>query len=174
MDTDREHGNHLQNPDVGYEREDMSSRGILIFLIAVLMAGIIVHAILAGMFVAMKSVAGRYDEEANPMATPVPLPSSAPPLQNAGPQTVEQFQGVRLQTNDTADMDRFLLQEQRQLNPSQPYRSQDGAIHIPIEDAMKLVVQRGLPVHVATDSQIHVAAQTSTAGQAQPQEGKPE
>ncbi len=173
MDTDREHGNQPHNPEVGYEREDMSSRGILIFLVAVLMSGVIVHAILAGMFVAMKSVAGRYDAEANPMATPVPLPS-APRLQNAGPQSIEQFQGVRLQTNDAADMDKFLFQEQRELNPSQPYRSPDGAIHIPIEDAMKLIVQRGLPVHAASGPQIHVAAQTSTAGQAQPQEGKPE
>lgn len=131
------------NTDVGYDHSDLSVRGIVIFLAGVGFAGVLAHLAIWGMFVGAKKVVP-YNTNANPMATMETMPQ-APPLQNAGPQSVVKFPEPRLQTDDTADMSKFKEEEEMKLHPAQPYRTSDGTVHIDIDDAMKLIAQRGLP-----------------------------
>ena len=56
------------------------------------------------------------------------------------------FPTPRLQTNDDADMAKFLSQEKEILYPAQPFEDSAGAIHISINQAMALIAERGLPV----------------------------
>ena len=141
MDTNS-HSLHPVNPEVGYDHSDLSVRGIIIFLVGVGLAGVIAHLVIWGMFVGAQKVVPY--ESANPMATMETM-QEAPPLQNAGPQSVVCFPEPRLQTDDTADMSKFKAEEDLRLYPSQPYQTSDGVIHININDAMKLIAQRGLP-----------------------------
>lgn len=147
MNTERGHGNPpLNNPEVAYERSDLSAKGILIFFGGLATAAVLIHILLAGLFVVGKMLSAHWlDQEPNPMVSSQKLPP-APPLQNAGPQSVVTFPEPRLQTDDTADMSKLLLAQEQQLNPAHPYRTPDGAVHISIDDAMKLIAQRGLPV----------------------------
>ena len=142
MDTNS-HSLQPVNPEVGYDHSDLSVRGIIIFLVGVGAAGVIAHLVIWGMFVGAQKVVP-YETNANPMATMETM-QAAPPLQNAGPQSVARFPEPRLQTDDTADMSKFKQEEDIGLYPSQPYQTSDGAIHINIDDAMKLIAQRGLP-----------------------------
>ncbi len=155
MDTNS-HSSHPVNPEVGYDHSDLSVRGIIIFLVGVGLAGVIAHLVIWGMFVGAQKVVPY--ESANPMATMETM-QEAPPLQNAGPQSVVRFPEPRLQTDDTADMSKFKAEEDLRLYPSQPYQTSDGAIHININDAMKLIAQRGLPTRQPGQDQ---SAQGST------------
>lgn len=143
MDTNSHNAHPAMNPEVGYEHADLSVRGIVIFLVGVGIAGILAHLVIWGIYVGAKKLTP-YDTAPNPMATQETM-QEAPPLQNAGPQTVVRFPEPRLQTDDTADMSKFLDEELMELHPAKPYQTSDGAIHIDINQAMAIIAQRGLP-----------------------------
>ena len=158
MDTNSHNAHPAFNAEVGYDHSDLSVRGIIIFLVGVGIAGVLAQIVIYGMFVGAKRFAPY--AAANPMAVQEPI-SPAPPLQNAGPQSVANFPEPRLQTDDTADMSKFLLREQMELHPSKPYRAPDGTIHISINDAMAIIAQRGLPTRQVAQEN---AAQTNATG----------
>ncbi len=108
MDTN--HNSHpAMNADVGFDKSDLSVRGIVIFLVGVGIAGVIAHLVIWGLFVGAQKVVP-YETNANPMAT-METNTEAPPLTNAGPQSVVKFPEPRLQTDDTADMSKFKEEE---------------------------------------------------------------
>lgn len=156
MDTNSHNSHPVINTEVGYDHSDLSVRGIIIFLVGVGAAGVLAHLVIWGLFVGAKKLTP-YSENANPMAT-METSQEAPPLQNAGPQSVARFPEPRLQPDDTADMSKFKDDEDMRLHPANPYRTSDGAIHIDINDAMKLIVQRGLPTRPAPSAESQTAA----------------
>ena len=150
MATEKSKYDRLRNPGVDYERADLSARGIVLFLVGLLVAGVFIELVLWGMFRFMaKSDVLFPQAQPNPMMSaqklaPAPAPRSV--LQNNPPEDVMIFPEPRLQTGDAADMNTFLYSEQKTLNPDQPFMDQSGAVHIPISQAMKLIEERGLPV----------------------------
>ena len=161
MDANSHNGHPAVNTDVGYDHSDLSIRGIIIFLAGIGLAGVVTHLIIWGVYVGAKKFTP-YSTNANPMMT-METASEAPPLTNAGPQSVVKFPEPRLQTDDTADMSKFKAQEDIDLHPSQPFRTGDGAIHIDIDQAMALVAQRGLPTRQAGQEKAAQAAQTDNS-----------
>jgi hypothetical protein len=150
MATERSKYDPLRNPEVDYERADLSAKGIVLFLVGLLVAGVFIELVLWGMFRFMaKSDVLFPQSQPNPMMSarklaPTPAPRSV--LQNNPPEDISIFPEPRLQTGDAADMNKFLNSQQKTLNPDQPFIDQSGAIHIPISQAMKLIEERGLPV----------------------------
>ena len=55
------------------------------------------------------------------------------------------YPAPQLQTDPSGDMARFYLGEMQQLNGTGWVDRAQGLVHIPIEDAMRQVVQRGIP-----------------------------
>src|SRR5690349_10349667 len=49
-DMDTEYNGALRNPQVDYERADLSARGILLFLIGLFISGVFIELVLWGMF----------------------------------------------------------------------------------------------------------------------------
>jgi hypothetical protein len=140
----------LRNPQVDFDRTDLSPRGILLFLLGLLVCGVFVELVLWGMFRFMaKSDVLFPPQLINPMANvqPPPQPTSRSIFQNTSATVnLGVFPEPRLQVNDAGDMSRFLASEQTLLNPPQPFKDASGTIHIPISQAMKLIAERGLPV----------------------------
>jgi hypothetical protein len=149
MATENSNYDPLRNPQVDYDRTDLSPRGILLFLVGLLICGVFVELVIWGMFRFMaKSDVLFPQPPANPMAVtqPVQQPSSRSILQNAPAVNLDVFPQPRLQTNDVRDMSELLQSERALLNPPQPFKDSSGTIHISISQAMKLVEERGLPV----------------------------
>lgn len=71
-------------------------------------------------------------------AYPTSLPDVDRSLRNEPP-------GPRLQTNPAADLARFRADEQKRLDTYYWADRQQGIVHIPIAEAMKKVVQTGIP-----------------------------
>ena len=150
MATDNDNYDPLRNPSVDYDRTDLSAKGVLLFLLGLLLCGVFVELVIWGMFRYMGSSQVLFEKgRQNPMISAQKQPAVANPnsvLQNTPPVNMNLFPEPRLQANDAGDMESFLHSEQKVLNPPQPFTDSMGAIHISIEQAMKLVAERGLPV----------------------------
>jgi hypothetical protein len=150
MATENSKYDPLRNPEVDYERADLSARGIVLFLVGLLVAGVFIELVLWGMFRFMaKSDVLFPQAQANPMMSAQKLataPAPRSPLQNNPPEDVMIFPEPRLQTGDAADMEKFLASEQAALDAQHPFMDRSGVVHIPISQAMTLIEQRGLPV----------------------------
>lgn len=139
-----------RNPSVKYDKSDLGARGILIFFLVLLVAAVAVHLGVLGLYVGMTKVADQHAPETSPLAPKTVMPR-AEILTNTADVNVEQFPQPRLLTHirgPAGEMSKFLLQETATLT-AQPWQDAEGNVHLPIEDAMKMVVPR-LPVRAGT------------------------
>jgi len=167
MATENNHGDPLVNPAVDYDRTDLSARGILLFLVGLLVAGIFIELVIWGMFRFLSHSTLFVQGNPSPMMqVQRAMPEAAPGvlLQNTPAVNTNVFPSPRLQTDDVAEMNKFLEQEQKILNPAQPFADSTGAVHIPISEAMNLIAQRGLPVRPSAQP-ADSAAQTEAGRQ---------
>lgn len=145
IDHEHETHDHAHNPDVSYERQDLGSRGILLFFAILFITGVIIHFVVYGVYGAMEHIVAKMDTATNPLKPAEPRPQASV-LQNTPMVRLNKFPEPRLQSDDAADMRMFLRKEREVLDPSQPWQDSTGAVHISIEEAMKQLAQKGLPV----------------------------
>jgi hypothetical protein len=151
----------------GHEESDLSVRGIVLFLISLAVAGFASFLIVLAFFKYLQHL----DKESQPPMTVVeqqlntqreateqtagktPLPAgeaaSVKPLPDyygrgkMDEHLARTFPGPRLQYDDVYDLNLFRSSQEKWL--SSTGRNPDGSIHIPVNQAMDLLVQRGLP-----------------------------
>jgi hypothetical protein len=167
MATD--HNDALRNPQVDYEPSDLSARGILFFLFGLFVAGAFIELVIWGMFhfMARSEVlfpSGTVSALATTQKRAVPETEPGAIMQNTPNVNLSVFPQPRLQANDAGEMQIYLRSEQELLNPAQPFTDSNGAVHIPISLAMKLIAERGLPVRPNAPPR-EIGTQTQSAGQ---------
>lgn len=124
----------LDNPEVVHEESDVNVRAILGFGAAMVVAAIIIHVALALLF-------GYFSRQAETASRVFPL--SAERENQLPPEP-------RLQRYPQQDMRELRAREEAILK-SYGWVNQDAGIaRIPIEEAMRIVVQRGLPTREAS------------------------
>ncbi len=131
--TERHHGpdlSSLRNPGVDYERSDASVRGVVWFLVILTIAGIMIHLVLAGLY---KYLAGP--------GVSLYLHQPAGEVYAKPPQPPE----PRLQSDPVAENNQIREEEEQRLNSYGWVDQAAGVTHIPIERAIDLVAQRGIP-----------------------------
>jgi hypothetical protein len=149
MATKNSNYDPLRNPQVDYDRSDLSPKGILYFLIGLFVAGVFIELVIWGMFRFMAHSDVLFPQpQRNPMAATqkVPAPPPGSVMQNTPEVNLSIFPQPRLQTNDAGEMTQYYDAEQKLLSPAQPFTDPTGAVHISIGQAMKLIEERGLPV----------------------------
>ncbi|HVP56305.1 MAG TPA: hypothetical protein VMU45_15040 [Candidatus Eisenbacteria bacterium] len=152
MATNRDEYEPLRNRAVDYDRTDLSPRGILVFLVGLLVAGIFIELVIWGMFRFLSHSPFFAKGNQSPMVTTQkasPLTAEGKDFENTSNVNPNVFPEPRLQTNDAVDMKQLLDREHKILYAEQPFVDQSGTVHLPINEAMKLVVERGLPVKPA-------------------------
>ena len=145
---------HIQNPDVAHEESDVNVRAILQFVFGLLIFAAVVHVL---MWYMLKFFETRQDKRTPPPA-PMALTDKErlppePRLQGAPGFGVDLGNGERKDLalkEPTSEMrvvreqwDRVLREGQKDQNGNQ--------IAIPIEDAMKQLVEKGLPTRPQTE-----------------------
>lgn len=149
MATDHNTHDPLRNPQVDYDRSDLSPKGILMFLIGLFIVGFFIELVIWGMFrfMARSEVLFAHSQQ-SPMAASVPkaapIQGRESVFQNTPEVNLGNFPEPRLQTNDAGDMTKY-LQSENTLLDAQPFTDPQGNVHIPISMAMQLIEQRGLP-----------------------------
>jgi hypothetical protein len=149
MATNHDEYDLLRNPAVDYDRTDLSPRGILVFLVGLLVAGIFIEVVLWGMFHFLARSPFFAKGNPSPMMQvqkAQPLSAEGKDFENTTNINPDLFPQPRLQTNDVMDMSDLLASEHKILYASQPFVDANGTVHLPIQDAMNIIVQKGLPV----------------------------
>ena len=118
------------NPGIAHEESDVNVRAIFGFGIALAVLAVIVHVFLWWLQGFYTAQSDRAQTIAFPMAAgqqdqPPPLP--------------------RLQADPQQDLRDLVTKQQGQLSRYSWVDKNAGIVRIPIEDAMRMVVQRGLP-----------------------------
>ena len=117
------------HPSVGHEESDVNVGGIFIFAVGLLVTAVIVHLLVWMMFAYF---AGRETRRA---IRQFPLASQQQPMPPS----------PRLQVNPREDLRELRAGEDAVLNNYGWVDKDNGIARIPIAEAMKLTVQRGLP-----------------------------
>jgi hypothetical protein len=143
MPTENEHEHsveHIHNPDVGHETSDVNVRGIAGFGAGLALCTVLVCLVLYGMFVLLRKGFTGTPVNVNALTgTREPLPPSAEAAAKIFPEP-------RLQVDYYSDLDEVRADWDEHLNTYGWLDKNAGVVHIPIDKAMQLVLQRGLPV----------------------------
>jgi hypothetical protein len=125
----------------GFEREDMSARAVFGFLVGLAIVTVLVYFVLQGVYSYLDS----YERAHQPPQNPLVQKTEADTRQ-VTPDETGKFPQPSLETNERQQLNDVRLPEEESLNSYGWVDQKAGVVHIPIERAMELVAQRGLPV----------------------------
>ena len=130
MSDVRDHLEAIDQPTVHHEETDVNIRAIFGFAAGLLVVAIVIHVAVWGLFRYFDYREARVHGPASPLATgEVRLPPEP-----------------RLQVNPREDLSAFHIQEDAILNGYSWVNREAGTVRIPIAEAMKATVAKGLPV----------------------------
>jgi len=128
------------NPEVEFEREDLAPKPILVFLGSLVLICLVVALVLRGMY----SYLDRYDNLHQLPQSPLVQPSTAS-TRDVLPGDITNFPQPRLESDERQEINDFRMQEEKTLHSYGWVDQSAGVVHIPIDRAMQLLAQRGLP-----------------------------
>lgn len=145
-----------------FEREDLGTRGVFAFMIGLAVIGVVIYFIIIGMY----SFLDKY--ERSQMATASPLAPSTEVTSRhidfapgQGDYVEKKFKdngAPMLENDERTQLRKYLMDQENQLNSYGWVDEKSGVAHIPIERAMELTVQRGLPVYPQGGAALNAAA----------------
>ena len=126
----------------GFERQDLAPRGILYFLLALGIATVLCLFGLRGLFEYLDHRSKTSQPEVNPLVTNVPTDTRH--VSPGYPQST--FPNPKLEEDERGQLNTIRMNEEKTLYSYGWVDEKSGTVRIPIERAMDLIVQRGLPV----------------------------
>jgi hypothetical protein len=123
----------LHNEDVSHEHSDVDVQTVLSFGVGLALVVLITATLAIGMMRMFESQAASEDPQVSPVARPA---GQSPPAPN-------------LLTNEPAGLRKFEAEEAKVLEGYGWVNQQGGVARVPIDQAKKLLVARGLPVRAA-------------------------
>ncbi|MBZ5654606.1 MAG: hypothetical protein LAO56_04920 [Acidobacteriia bacterium] len=133
-----------------FEREDLSSRGVFVFMIGLAIVGLVIYFIIVGMY----SFLDRYERSqmttASPLSTSTEVTSRhidyAPGQGDYVDKKFKDNGAPMLEHDERGQFSDYLMNQEKHLNSYGWVDENAGVAYIPIERAMELTVERGLPV----------------------------
>lgn len=133
---------------VEFEHEDLSSRGIFGFMIGLAITGVIIYFTITGMYTFLD----KYEQ--SQMTASSPLTKVEDSAMVGARRVTKDYVEKKftdngaplLEVDERGQLGKFLMEQEKQLNSYGWVDEKAGVAHIPIEQAMHLVEQRGLPV----------------------------
>ncbi len=166
---------HVQTNGHGdYERRDIGIAGVLYFLVGLAAACALVYFVVDGLYAYLDKRAETNQPPLSPMITNAPNDTRHIPRDY--PRTV--FPSPKLEEDERGQLDEIRLQEEDTLSTYGWVDQKAGTVRIPIDRAMDLLAQRGLPVRsqapdaAAASSQQSKAEQPTAAEQSSAQQKK--
>jgi hypothetical protein len=133
----------MHRPNQGreeYEHQDVGAGGVIGFLIGLGVVGVVIYFIVLGMY----GFLDRY-EAARQVANPLQAPQADTRVVTT--ERIEhKFPKPLLQKDDVGEMREQLMRESGVLSTYDWIDEADGQVRIPIDRAMALTAERGLPV----------------------------
>ena len=129
---------HVQHTDAAYDRTDLGASGIVSFLIGLAITIVFIHIIVWGFIKAYAYFEPKQMRRTSAILEPQPAPPQGDPI--------NRFPAPQLQPDPEADLNKYREGVEQQLNSAGWLDQNNGVAHIPVERAIDLVSQRGLPV----------------------------
>jgi len=124
----------------GFERQDLSAHGVFAFLISLAVGGVLVYFVIWGLYHFMDARQRSHQPQQSPLVKQVEVDTRI-----VSPEEITKFPEPRLERNERVGIKDFRLKEEQTLNSYGWVDEKTGVVHIPIERAMQLLAQRGLP-----------------------------
>jgi hypothetical protein len=145
-----------------FEPRDIGTKGVIYFLVGLAAATLLVHFLLAGVYDFLDKRERANQPAMNPLVTNVPEDT-----RKVAPKYPEKaFPDPRLETDERTQLDDIRIGEEQKLNSYGWVDEKTGTVHIPIEQAMDLLVKRGLPVRSQGAMPMPASASVATTGTA--------
>lgn len=122
-------GDGLNNPEVAHEDSDIDVATVLKFGGGLFLTVVVCAVIVWGVFRVLERQAAARDPQISPVARPA---GTLPP-------------GPRLETNERGVLAKYRAEEAKALDGYGWVDQRGGVAHIPVAEAKKLLVERGLP-----------------------------
>jgi hypothetical protein len=151
---------HRHEPEESFEQQDMSPNAVYAFLGGLAVAGILVYFVLWGFYHALDAYQKRHQPPQNPL-----VQQTAADTRNVSPEEIKQFPQPRLERDERGEINDFRLHEEQTLNSYGWVDQKAGVVRIPIDRAMQLIAQQGLPTTPKTGtvppSEVNVVGQAA-------------
>lgn len=148
MNEELNHGH--SNPETSFEPEDLSTRGVFAFMIGLAITGLVIYFIIIGMYKFLDDYEKKQSANASPLTSDTGVTARYIPYHptqgDSVSQTFKENGAPMLEHDERGQFKDFLLKQEDQLNSYGWVDQQTGVAHIPIERAMDLLVERGIPV----------------------------
>jgi hypothetical protein len=158
MSDDTHIDGHDQEMD--FEREDLTPKPILIFLGSLAVGCVLVYFILRGMYSYLDSYQNHHQSVQSPLVQQTTVDTRI-----VSPGDITKFPQPRLEGDERREINDFREQEEQTLNSYGWVDQQAGVVRIPIDRAMQLMAQRGLPTRpqsgTAPSSDVNMAKEAA-------------
>jgi hypothetical protein len=129
-----------------FEREDLSAASVFYFLVGIAVLGFVSYLLVTGFYKFLDARARTEQPEVSPLATKVPTDTRKLP-EGYKDYLKDNFPSPRLEIDERTELNEDRLAEEEELNSYGYVDDRHTAVRIPIDRAMDLTAQRGLPVH---------------------------
>ena len=133
-----DHHKH-DHDDLGFEREDLGAKPVIGFVVSLVISGVLIYYVIWGIFHFLDAYDKKHQQSRTPL---VQVESNTRGVQT---QLIQRFPEPRLENNERTELNGFRYSEEEELNSYGWVDKNAGVAHIPIEQAMQLIAQRGLP-----------------------------
>lgn len=130
----------------GFERQDLSAAGVTYFLLGLVAMILLASFMLAHFYDFLDKRENAQQPALSPLVTNVPTDTRHIP--RTYPQTV--FPSPKLEEDERGQLNGIRLTEEQTLNSYGWVDEKAGTVRIPIERAMDLIAQQGLPVRFSS------------------------
>jgi hypothetical protein len=150
MTDETQSGNHSHG---GFERSDISVAGVLYFLLGLAVFGLIAYLLARGLYSYLDQRSEAQQTPVSPLVTKtVEDTRHLPPEYKTDAQSTDydkylkkNFPTPQLETDERSQLNRIITGQEETLSTYDYVDRQAGTVRIPIERAMDLIVERGLP-----------------------------
>ncbi len=153
----------LHNEDVDHEHSDINVRAVVASAIILAVVGIVSQVLMWGLFEVFESRARTTDPVVSPLAQPaadMPKNTQGSPFFNAS------VGGPQLMINEPRNLAKQHDEEQKRLHGYGWVNQAGGVAYIPIDEAMKKIRERGLPVREGEAAPPRLGTQAPSRGEA--------
>jgi hypothetical protein len=133
-----QHGEHHQGPE--FEREDWSPKAVYGFLAGLAFICLLVYFVIRGLYAYLDAYEQKRQPAQNPLVT-----ATTTNTRVVTPEEVKTFPQPRLEVDERGQINGFRLEEEQKLHSYGWVDQKAGVVRIPIDRAMDLIAQRGLP-----------------------------
>ena len=153
----------LHNEDVAHEHTDVNIRAIVMFAVGLIVVAAVVHGLMYGMFWWLDEQARQNDPQRSPLATPAPaMPARTTESLNFG----HARGGAQLLTNEPLALQKLREEENKRLHGYGWVEGKPGVAHMPIDEAKKLILERGVPVRAGEPLAPTAGTRSAAGGEA--------